>query len=873
MTLVHVIQGVSRRLLLGRPRRVVVLATTPFAPSCPQPTVGLAPRRRTLHGRGNGNNGTTRIHAGCLSHTTLCLEQQQHWTCRERMPSGAMRAIHSSSLYCQDDRRQGQGPSWTSPNKQRKLEKARTELREKCLYVEAVLPRGQMDVPTWNFCLDAVERLAKSNDNNDDPKRSAENVQQAQRLLQRCIQEVQSRSSPTNVDKNNNDDYDAPATTTTTSTPPFVLTARPFIHVLRAWAATQQPEALDHCRALFEQMEHLHQSNSGSSCCFPNPHQGHVYSAILYACGQSKHANARQIADEWMQVFVHNFDSHQQQSSSSLDNKNDHGDDNNNESPRQHLPVEIYNQIILVHASRAAQEYGAAAAAEDWLVHLSQLHTQGGPPPTTDSFNRVLRAWATSPEAAAVDRAQVILNLMLQLQHDHPVVQPNVTTFATIILACARHNQPNQAETLWRETVQYFQKQQQGPGRWGMVNLSPCLNATTMAWANSGLPEAVEQIETILQEWFTTAKQQEEDLGIVAKSTAESMAHLLTTLVQQDAVPAADRRLRQFWDNHVKLGHPLPFAGALHFVITSYQQKLHSDPPNPGAAQLATKLLLDAVDLKKKHQSMKRPDAASFNVCLQMCLEDYPNTKPLVMNLLDAAESMRRSTVYTYKLVINALCKEGTTDSALQALRILERLIQRDADRRSWVELGKQDVGIFTAVVGALAAAPDLESANACLDIFRYIQSSQKWRPSTRMYTSVIFNLRKMGKEGRQRAYELFQEMVQAEKDPGSYVKLDSFVFLTVLRVLVGENEVSTARASLEVLMTMLRMWDNGRKDLIPNQLCLDVCLRTVALSGDSEMLRLGTKLFEEIQRRHDRGMLSVLPSKDVVEMLRHKAH
>ena len=140
------------------------------------------------------------------------------------------------------------------------------------------------------------------------------------------------------------------------------------------------------------------------------------------------------------------------------------------------------------------------------------------------------------------------------------------------------------------------------------------------------------------------------------------------------------------------------------------------------------------------------------------------------------------------------------------------------------------------------------------------------------MYTSAIFNLRKKGREGRQWAFELFQEMVQAEKDLGSYVKLDSFVFLTVLRVLVGE-EVPTARALLEVLMTMLKMCDNGRKDLIPNQLCLDVCLKTVALSGDSEMLRLGTKLLEEIHRRHDRGMLPVLPSKDVVEMLHHNAY
>lgn len=718
-----------------------------------------------------------------------------------------------------------------------------------------------MDVDTFQFMLQTIETLAKTDDDNKSVV--ADNVEQAHRLLQRCIQEVQSQQL---VGKDLPDDKHADGNATTASTP-FVLTATPFIHVLRGWAKTGQPDVLEDCRALFAQMEQLHQNDPIG---FPNPHQKHVYSAILYACGQSSHADARQIAEEWMQVFVDKFPLYQQQRSLDSD-KNEHDDSTTNSPPLRYLPVEIYNQIMLIHASRAATEYGAAAAAEDWLVHLSQLHTRGGPSPTTDSFNRVLRAWATSPEPAAVDRAQVILNLMLQLQASHPVVQPNVDTFATIILACAKHNRPLQAEVLWNETVHYFQKQQHGRG---VVDLSRCLHATTLAWSQStGEPNAVQHMESILQEWFRNAKPRQE-MGIVVKSMGESMAHIVTALVQQGAVQEADAKLRQFWRNHIVLGDPAPFSGTLHFVITSYRERQRQQQSgDPSHAELATKLLLDGVAEKKRHQSLKRPDAASYNLCLQMCLDHYPHTKPLVMDILDAAEQMRRATVYTYKLIIEALCRERTAESAMQALRVLDRLHQRDADPQSWVELRPQDVGIYTKVLAALGAAPDLESANACLDLFQYLQTSQKWRLSTRMYTAVIFNLRKMGQEGRQRAFELFEEMVKAEQDPASHVQLDSFVFVTVLRVLVADNDVSTAKASLEVLKLMINMYDNGRKDLIPDQQCLDVCLSTLALSGNAEMRRVGLELLQEIQKRHVSGLLPALPSENVVELLWREAH
>ena len=97
-------------------------------------------------------------------------------------------------------------------------------------------------------------------------------------------------------------------------------------------------------------MEQLHQPDDAPEASyrnvFPNPHQKHVYSALLYTCGLTTHPEARATADAW----IHSFEARARESD--LEHE-------------QHLPVELYNQIILVHAQRAAEEYGAAAAAED----------------------------------------------------------------------------------------------------------------------------------------------------------------------------------------------------------------------------------------------------------------------------------------------------------------------------------------------------------------------------------------------------------------------------------------------------------------------------------------------------------------------------
>eukprot|EP00977_Amphora_coffeiformis_P005837 scaffold1225_cov164-Amphora_coffeaeformis.AAC.13 len=733
----------------------------------------------------------------CLTTTTTTKNDDSSGRMRKDAP------INDSSSLSRSPNKKQPHPAAARANQRQ--QQRHGKMMNKTLYIKSVLPRGEMDSKTFQYGLTAIETYTKAEDVRPDE------LEVAQDLLHRLYEETKSSNRTTHR-----------------------LAARPYIQIMRGWARTRLPKALEHCRDLFECMETRYQEQTlEQQQTQPNPYQPHVYAALLYACGQCQHPEARAMADMWMPAFEARAQ--------------------NNEGNNKYLPVELYNQMILIHASRAAEEYGAAAAAEDWLVHLSHLHTQGGPAPTTESFNRVLRAWSLSPETHAVQRAQTILNLMFKLEKDHPDVKPNTDTFATMLLGCGRHGQPQQAEELWHETVNYFERQNDME-----VDLSNCLNATTLAWSKSEAPEAADRIDGILERCFLQGPS-----NVSMHNVGESITNLLVALVQQGYIVQADERLRKFWQSHVTLDGPAPLTGTLHFMIQSY--KKHHDLPD--RAKLATKLLMDAAELSQRYNSLPIPRTATFNMCIDLCL--LQKNAKLAIEILEAAESMQQVNAFTYTLIINALCKDKKKDSAFEALRILEKLTIADADRRNPVELSGKSIGNYTAVMVALSSVPSIEAADACLSLFEFIKSSPRWQVSTRMYTTVIFTMRVKGKDGRREAFIIFQEMLEADKDPSKHVTVDEFAFRTVLKVLNGkEGDREAAKSSLEVLLTMLLLHDSGRKELAPNQTCMDACFSAVANSSDPTLLRQALQLNKEIKRRFDAGTLPELPSKMVVDRL-----
>ena len=343
---------------------------------------------------------------------------------------------------------------------------------------------------------------------NHDREKHVSYLQVAQKLLERLErQEDQfirdtSSSGHSNADRNREVDR--------------ILPMKSYIHVLRGWANVGTDHALDQAHTLMQRVlaRHRHppQPPSGEDMK-PNasveattaytgdssriPHS--LYSSFLYACGSCRsHPQARAWANAVMEQLEKDLAEKQQQQQN--------GEDEKASMASFLLPLHLYNEWILVLASRASTEYGAAAQAEDLLLRMSYMAatqtstaatTLSTPTeslslkpraawtgPTTETFNRVLRAWAESPENHALLRARDILQLMLKLNQQYPQgseglssisqqpqqepslskphssgqsgLGPNPASFGTLISAHAKRREPEMAQEVWDMAWQHF---------------------------------------------------------------------------------------------------------------------------------------------------------------------------------------------------------------------------------------------------------------------------------------------------------------------------------------------------------------------------------------------------------------------------------
>jgi hypothetical protein len=728
-------------------------------------------------------------------------------------------------------------------------------LYQASLHIKSVLPLGHMDEASFRTGLQAIAVFShQSKSRTQPPVQVDPNMELAHALLDRLAAEVVAQhppeETPRSHNKNNNDtavEDDAPAPTHKNALE-HLWTARPYIQVLRGWALTRTLHGWERCQSLWQDWQERHAGGAGVLSPHDNPH---VYMALLYAAGLSPHTQARTVADAWVRAW---------------------------ETRATVLPTEVYNSLILVHAQRAADEYGAAAAAEDWLLHLSQLYSnssssdddQGGSSenrhrtgPTTDSFNRVLRAWSNSPEASAVDRAQTVLQLMLTLAADGHAIQPNVDSFATVLLAAARHGQPQAAASLWLATVDYLgggSSAEEG-GAATVVDVSPCFNALTLAWAKHADPtEAVERLEALWLEQLTWSTHYE---TLTLDDVSPSITNLMTTLVGCGRLVEADERLRDFYRAHLLQGNgAAPLPGTLHFMVSAYNRM-----DRPDRAERAVQLVLLAVDASQKSATLALPETATLNMCIDLCLKCQD--RPRAMEVLAMAESLRQASVYTYSLLINVLCRDKTAASAFEAVAILRRLKDADADPQQSLQLKGRDIGLYTAVMAALSSTNDRRAADVGFELFQDIKASHRWRPSTRMYTSTIFAQRLKGPTGRQLAFDVFEDALQAERM--GHAKLDRFCFQTILKVLWRPGDVAAAHRSQKVMSTMLTMYDRGRGELEPNTACIDACLWTFIQSDDPTLMKEAFALYDNLRQRHAAGQVWALPSQDIGRVLHRK--
>jgi pentatricopeptide repeat protein len=542
----------------------------------------------------------------------------------------------------------------------------------------------------------------------------------------------------------------------------------------------------------------------------------------------------------------------------------------------------IYNALILVYANKAHTLYGAAAAAEDCLLRLSKLAVEDGVSrPDTQSFNRVLKAWAMSPEGNGADRALEILKLMLKLQDQQNDVIPDSISFGTVINAFARRKRPEEANQVFNEALKYFKshppKSTEPP-----VDLTNCFNTISLAWARSGHAEAPERVEALLREAYrlkhkSNNHNSDVNSGIVVTPDAQLHTHCIEAVIRSDrpnAVDQADQLLRDMVysfvnttnnnskittnndDNHNTA--PAPSTGTFGVVMNGWLRSGRAQ-----SAERAEALLRLMMDLAENKGADCAPEAGAFSICITAWTQTKsPQAPAKAYNLLEMMEQRKMIKFYAYKSVINILCRARGREPPFVALKLLQRMkyhVDNGMEKPDFM------VGLYTVVVSALARVQTLEAAELALETLRGVPEGIT--ATSRTYTGVIHAFSRLrGERPTAVTMELFEEMKELDADPKSKVILDKILFLSVLESLSYDGSIDAGNQACRVLGVMIEMHENGREDMEPSSLYYDSCLFALTRSGDPANVTRAANLLKTLATKYSEKTLSHLPSQEAFQ-------
>jgi pentatricopeptide repeat protein len=662
----------------------------------------------------------------------------------------------------------------SSSRSQKSLRLPNGALGDKIRFILSDVPVGSMNEAHVDFCNKTMNLLSQRLENRGEV---------AEKLLERLVEELSTRNpaiDPARVAVLYNGAMRAWARTTDTEKPPV---------------QHQLPRPVARAKLLLDRMHSRHQEHPDMH----PPPDVYAHDAVLYACASSSYSElVAPLAEELVKAME--------------------------ESVRQNLETAIipstisYNNLISVYANQAPTHYGAATAAEDWLMHLSKLSAEGfgGAEPDTGSFNRVLKAWSTSPEKNGADRAREILDLMLSLQVEHRQLQPDMISFATVIHAFGKRRQPEKGESVFRQAIEYFDQEYQRRDKSTLVDskeedvadLTNCLNGAIFAWAQSNSPDAPERVEALLRDAYILSKHHRlsSSSHIRIQPDASSHTALMNTLIQSgrpDGIDAAHRHLKEMIASFVSKGDNAvaPTTPVFHAVIHGWLQS-----ERPEAAERAQELLQDMLELSEKRNAPScSPETKTIIRCIDLWSKhESPIAAAKALELLNLAEKRKLVSFFTYQSVVNILCK---WKASIKAARVLERL-ESQADKGN-VKL--QSSILHIAVIDGLADLKTQDAAELALQIFNRMKT-KKMEATTYTYTCILAAFSELRtKRSGEVAFLLFEEMKELDADRYSRVKLSSFAFDLTLETLARAGDKISADNARVVQKHKLKALSEGR--------------------------------------------------------------
>jgi hypothetical protein len=587
----------------------------------------------------------------------------------------------------------------------------------------------------------------------------------------------------------------------------------------------------------------------------------------------------------------------------------------------------MYNHVILIHANRAGNVYGAAVHAEDWLMRMSKA----GVIPTTDTFNRVLKAWSESPEKEGGNRAADVLHLMIKLSDDASNVEhgneiePNEISFGTVISAFMKRQQPEACQFILEEALSYYSTHKQRRSQ--MVDLNECWNIALFSWSKSGRSDAPDRVEQLLNNGIWIQNQQYKVIPTKQTFVACIEVHLKSS--RPDRIDQAERYIQimvesmRRYKGQTSTANVEPTYKEFESVINAWFRSLQEFEnigigPNIGkypigyTATNASNLLYLMIALQEEGHTSCTPSSGSFHMCIESwtktagaCLtaeqrvrkaipkstnaavndesvevakkyresmkKHAMNAADKAIEILNIAEDRRLSTDSSYAALIHILCRIADPHYTYQAAEILERYERRtDEWNLTWQ---KEKVWMYNMVTASLSAIGTLKAAEVALQTLRRIPTSGKRAINKNkmwIYTGVLMAFAKHpGSRAGAVATELFVDLISTPNhNPELNNSIDVDFCERVLWILAEANNKQSAVDACDVLNAIFDLYFSKKLNVEPSGRCFNACLHALTQCRDEMNTKFAIQLLKLIIGKYEEKLLSQLPSKSAIEQV-----
>jgi hypothetical protein len=543
---------------------------------------------------------------------------------------------------------------------------------------------------------------------------------------------------------------------------------------------------------------------------------------------------------------------------------------------------------VVIEAWRKAHERGADRAREilQLMLEMSQHTYEAVERPNARSFVMVIRAFGKRkrPEEAAE-----VLALAISLFYDRWEKQQQNRNETDTTATAAR------TTTMASSDLDFDKEENMNL----TSCLTAAMTAWAQsALSRPDAPEQAEALLRDVYTFAHNQQQLQLSVEATTNSTSLDVFHivpnaqthnaLLNIYIQLDRVYAADQHLRNMISAFKKDRGPAPNSKSFLIVLHGWAKR----STRPDASARADDMLRLMVLLNRKLQQQKKASYFSsptscapnvtnfFNVMELWCRQ--PNSKNVVhriLSLLKIAEQCRLASEPVYIRVIHFLTREpSTAHDAVEALNRLEASVAAGATTiqpHAWLD-------VYGRVVTVVARVGSVDSAELALKLLQRMTQKDPpppdrpdgVAPSVKAYGAVLLAFRNLipvqPKRAADVAAQLYMEMKQKDADPNDSFNLDLVLLRDTLKCLAGpKGDTIAADKACQVLTYMIQLVKTqDRLELEPDVQCLDAFLTALVEVGNVEYTKRAVQLLDVFMKRYlePSKTTPALPSKNIFD-------